>query len=146
MVMFMVVAVLCISAAFFFAAGLVQHEDDFIEKILQIYLGFWVLLPVLVILIQLVRFLWWVIRFICCGCGRRPRSTPRLLPLALPPVRWRRGGPMARTDVLNGNTVSNVISRIKLSHVDHFKKISIVCVILLFTESSLALNGPNVRL
>nr|BAD94586.1 hypothetical protein [Arabidopsis thaliana] len=87
MVMFMVVAVLCISAAFFFAAGLVQHEDDFIEKILQIYLGFWVLLPVLVILIQLVRFLWWVIRFICCGCGRRPRSTPRLLPLALPPVR-----------------------------------------------------------
>jgi len=53
---------------------------------------------------------------------------------------------MARTDVLNGNTVSNVISRIKLSHVDHFKKISIVCVILLFTESSLALNGPNVRL
>ncbi|CAL9239411.1 unnamed protein product [Arabidopsis halleri] len=86
MVMFMVVAVLCISAAFFFAAALVQHEDDFIQNILQIYVGFWVLLPVLIILIQLVRFLWWVIRLICCGSGLRRRSTPRLLPLALPPV------------------------------------------------------------
>ncbi|CAL9225066.1 unnamed protein product [Arabidopsis halleri] len=86
MVMFMVVAVLCISAAFFFAAALVQHDDDFIQNILKIYVGFWVVLPVLILLIQLVRFLWWVIRLICCGSGLRRRSTARLLPLALPPV------------------------------------------------------------
>ncbi|XP_010436643.1 PREDICTED: uncharacterized protein LOC104720437 [Camelina sativa] len=82
MVFFMVVAVLCTSAAFFFAAALVQHQDEFIKKILIFYLGFWVVLPVLILLIQLVRFLWWLIRFICCGF-RRLRSTRQLLPLAL---------------------------------------------------------------
>ncbi|KAL1212064.1 hypothetical protein V5N11_028273 [Cardamine amara subsp. amara] len=85
LVTFMVAAVLCISAAFFFAVALVQSEDQIIIYILIIYVGFWVVFPVLILVSQLVRFLGWLIWFICCCCPRRPRFTPRLLPLALAP-------------------------------------------------------------
>lgn len=86
LVTFMVAAVLCISAAFFFAVALVQSDDQIIIYILVIYLGFWVVFPVLVLVSQLVRFLGWLICFICCCCRRRPRFTPRLLPLTPSPA------------------------------------------------------------
>ncbi|CAH2053764.1 unnamed protein product [Thlaspi arvense] len=87
LVTFMVAAVLCISAAFFFAVALVQSDDQIIIYILVIYLGFWIVFPVLILVSQLVRFLGWLICFICCCCPRRRRrSPPRLLPLAPSPA------------------------------------------------------------
>ncbi|CAH8293080.1 unnamed protein product [Eruca vesicaria subsp. sativa] len=49
LVTFMVVAILCISAAFFFAVALVQYEDDTIISILVIYVGFWIVFPVIIL-------------------------------------------------------------------------------------------------
>ncbi|KAG2305668.1 hypothetical protein Bca52824_025416 [Brassica carinata] len=46
LVTFMVLAVLCISAAFFFAVALVQYDDDKIIYILIVYVGFWIVFPV----------------------------------------------------------------------------------------------------
>ncbi|ESQ48599.1 hypothetical protein EUTSA_v10022156mg [Eutrema salsugineum] len=80
LVTFMVVAVLCISAAFFFAVALVQSDDQIIKYILTIYLGFWIVFPVIILVSQLVRFLGWLICYICCCPPRRRRSPPRLLP------------------------------------------------------------------
>lgn len=86
LVTFMVVAVLCMSAAFFFAVALVQSDDQIILYILIIYLGFWIVFPVLILVSQLVRFLGWLICFICCCCPRQRRSPRRLLPLAPSPA------------------------------------------------------------
>ncbi|EFH59121.1 predicted protein [Arabidopsis lyrata subsp. lyrata] len=87
LVTFMVVAVLCISAAFFFTIVLVQSDDQIIRDILLIYVGFWVIFPVLILLIQLVRFIGWLICFMCCCCCQRRRRSPqRLLPLAPSPA------------------------------------------------------------
>ena len=89
LVTFMVAAVLCISAAFFFAVALVQSDDQIIIYILMIYLGFWIVFPVIILVSQLVRLLGWLICFICCCCPRRRRSPRRLLPLAPSPAHWR---------------------------------------------------------
>ncbi|CAN8259423.1 unnamed protein product [Cochlearia groenlandica] len=86
LVTFMVAAVLCISAAFFFAVALVQSEDQTIMYILVIYVGFWIVFPVLVLVSQLVRLLGWLVWFICCCCPRRRRSVPPLLPLVPSPA------------------------------------------------------------
>ncbi|RID80568.1 hypothetical protein BRARA_A03223 [Brassica rapa] len=83
LVTFMVAAVLCISAAFFFAVALVQSDDQIIIYILMIYLGFWI---VFLLVSQLVPLLGWLICFICCCCPRRRRSPRRLLPLAPSPA------------------------------------------------------------
>ncbi|KAJ0247657.1 PGG domain-containing protein [Hirschfeldia incana] len=80
LVMFMVAAVLCISAAFFFAVALVQPHDPIIISMLAIYFGFWVLFLILIILIQLIRFLCWLICLICCCRPCRRRSPRRFLP------------------------------------------------------------------
>ena len=76
LVMFMVAAVLCISAAFFFAVALVQPDDPIIDYTLVIYFGFWVVLLVSILLIQLIRLLRWLICLICC-CRPRRRRSPR---------------------------------------------------------------------
>lgn len=89
LVTFMVAAVLCISAAFFFAVALVQSDDQIIIYILMIYLGFWIVFPVIILVSQLVPLLGWLICFICCCCPRRRRSPRRLLPLAPSPAHWR---------------------------------------------------------
>nr|VDD46499.1 unnamed protein product [Brassica oleracea] len=86
LVTFMVLAVLCISAAFFFAVALVQYEDDKIIYILMFYVGFWIVFPVIILVSQLVRFLGWLICFVCCCCPRRRRSPRRLLPVTPSPV------------------------------------------------------------
>ena len=86
LVTFMVLAVLCISAAFFFAVALVQYEDDKIIYILMVYVGFWIVFPVIILVSQLVRFLGWLICFVCCCCPRRRRSPRRLLPVTPSPV------------------------------------------------------------
>lgn len=86
LVTFMVAAVLCISAAFFFAVALVQSDDQIIIYILMIYLGFWIVFPVIILVSQLVPLLGWLICFICCCCPRRRRSPRRLLPLAPSPA------------------------------------------------------------
>ncbi|KAL0656705.1 hypothetical protein Bca4012_077289 [Brassica carinata] len=77
LVTFMIAAVLCISAAFFFAMALVQSDDKIIIYVLTIYLGFWIVFPILILIIQLVRFIGWIICFICCCCCRpRRRRSP----------------------------------------------------------------------
>ncbi|XP_010465270.1 PREDICTED: uncharacterized protein LOC104745663 [Camelina sativa] len=86
LVTFMVAAVLCISAAFFFAVALVQSDDQIIRYILMVYVGFWVVFPVLILVTQLVRVIRWLICFICCCCCQRRRSPRRLLPLAPSPA------------------------------------------------------------
>ncbi|CAH2065895.1 unnamed protein product [Thlaspi arvense] len=82
LVMLMVAAVLCISAAFFLAVALVNTDDQIISDILMIYFGFWIVFPILILIIQLVRFIGWLICFICCCRPRRRRSPRRLPPLA----------------------------------------------------------------
>ncbi|KAG7577172.1 PGG domain [Arabidopsis thaliana x Arabidopsis arenosa] len=87
LVTFMVMAVLCISAAFFLAVVLVQFDDETIRYILSIYVLFWVVFPVLVLLIQLVRFIFWLICLMCsCCCPHRQRSPRQLPPLAPTPA------------------------------------------------------------
>lgn len=77
LVTFMIAAVLCISAAFFFAMALVQSDDKIIIYVLTIYLGFWIVFPILILIIQLVQFIGWIICFICCCCCRpRRRRSP----------------------------------------------------------------------
>ncbi|EOA33059.1 hypothetical protein CARUB_v10016392mg [Capsella rubella] len=87
LVTFMVAAVLCISASFLFAVFLVQSDDKLIRDILTIYVGFWVVFPVLILLVQLVRLIHWLICYLCCCCRQRRRRSPRrLLPLAPSPA------------------------------------------------------------
>ncbi|CAH2065893.1 unnamed protein product [Thlaspi arvense] len=82
LVTFMLVAVICISAGFIFAVALVNSEDDYIIYIVLIYVAVWIVFPILIITIQLVRFIGWLICFICCCRPRRRRSPRRLPPLA----------------------------------------------------------------
>ncbi|XP_010542410.1 PREDICTED: uncharacterized protein LOC104815630 [Tarenaya hassleriana] len=83
LILFMLAAVICMVGAFFFAVALVQSDDAFIRYVLLVYLGFWVVFPLLILVIQLIRFLIWLICLICC-CKRRrrPRQPPRMRALS----------------------------------------------------------------
>ncbi|KFK23105.1 hypothetical protein AALP_AAs53459U000100 [Arabis alpina] len=67
MIVFMVVAVLCTSAALGFTMVLLHHDDHIINYMLMLYTGFWVCFPLLAILIHIIRSIWWTI----CFCRRR---------------------------------------------------------------------------
>ncbi|XP_018474782.1 uncharacterized protein LOC108846075 [Raphanus sativus] len=76
-VIFMTVAVICISGAFYCAVTLVHHlEDHFITAIREIYVAFWIVFPILVLISQLIRFTY---KLICCVCCQRRRRSPRRL-------------------------------------------------------------------